>query len=104
MNFFFFKYIIHSFFLTYYFFVYKVIVKIIAEFDQMSVKKHALLQRVAGATSRQEQIELARISSSHRLSATLLPIRSVGVQGIFIIFLNYHLFFPAKLQFIAIFR
>lgn len=55
--------------------------KIIAEFDQMSVKKHALLQRVAGATSRQEQAELVRISSSHRLSATLLPIRSVGVQG-----------------------
>ena len=81
------------------------IVKIIAEFDQMSVKKHALLQRVAGATSRQEQIELARISSSHRLSATLLPIRSVGVQGMFIYFFFYYfLFFPSKLQFIVIFR
>lgn len=68
----------------------QVIVKIIAEFDQMSVKKHALLQRVAGATSRQEQIELAKISSSYRLSATLLPIRSVGVQGMFI---NFHLYF-----------
>lgn len=47
----------------------------------MSEKKHALLQRVVGATGRQEQLELRRISSQHSLTATLLPIRSVGVQG-----------------------
>lgn len=59
----------------------QVIVKIIVEFDQMSEKKHALLQRVVGATSKGEQQELTRISSKYSLTATLLPIRSVGVQG-----------------------
>lgn len=47
----------------------------------MCIKKHALLQRVVCATTRQEQAELVQISSSYHLSATLLPIRSVGVQG-----------------------
>jgi len=44
-------------------------------------KDHALLNRVSGTTSPEEQQELKRISSSIQLSATLLPIRTVGVQG-----------------------
>lgn len=56
------------------------IVKIIAEFEQMLQKKHALLNRVEGAISESERQHLRRISSIYHLTATLLPIRSVGVQ------------------------
>ncbi|KAF2903167.1 hypothetical protein ILUMI_03025 [Ignelater luminosus] len=59
----------------------QVLVKIIVEFDQMLQKKHALLNRVEGVTSDEERMHLRRISSKQKLSATLLPIRSVGVQG-----------------------
>lgn len=59
----------------------QVLVKIMVEFDQMLQKKHALLNRVEGVTSDEERSELRKISSKQRLAATLLPIRSVGVQG-----------------------
>lgn len=59
----------------------QVLVKIIVEFDQMLQKKHALLNRVEGVTTDEEREVLRRISSKQKLSATLLPIRSVGVQG-----------------------
>lgn len=47
----------------------------------MCVKSHALLGRVAGASTPAEQAELKRISSKSPVAATLLPVRSVGVQG-----------------------
>ncbi|KAJ8926510.1 hypothetical protein NQ314_021112, partial [Rhamnusium bicolor] len=59
----------------------QVLVKIIVEFDQMLQKKHALLNRVEGVTNDEERTMLRRISSKQKLAATLLPIRSVGVQG-----------------------
>ncbi|XP_046672222.1 GMP synthase [glutamine-hydrolyzing] isoform X2 [Homalodisca vitripennis] len=59
----------------------QVVVKIIAEYDQMLQKKHALLNRVESATSEEDRTELKRVSSRQHLAATLLPIRSVGVQG-----------------------
>ncbi|XP_043465501.1 GMP synthase [glutamine-hydrolyzing] [Leptopilina heterotoma] len=59
----------------------QVIVKIMAEYEQMLQKKHALLNRVEGATSETERQHLRRVSSSRHIAATLLPIRSVGVQG-----------------------
>ncbi|KAI4456164.1 gmp synthase-related [Holotrichia oblita] len=59
----------------------QVLVKIIVEFDQMLQKKHALLNRVEGVTTEDEKTILRRISSKQKLAATLLPIRSVGVQG-----------------------
>nr|CAH7727088.1 unnamed protein product [Callosobruchus chinensis] len=59
----------------------QVLVKIIVEFDQMLQKKHALLNRVEAVTSDDERTALRRISSKQKLAATLLPIRSVGVQG-----------------------
>ena len=46
----------------------------------MLQKKHALLNRVEGATSEVERHHLRKISSKRQLTATLLPIRSVGVQ------------------------
>lgn len=58
----------------------QVIVKIMAEYEQMLQKKHALLNRVEGATSEVERQHLRRASSQRHIAATLLPIRSVGVQ------------------------
>ncbi|XP_061379304.1 GMP synthase [glutamine-hydrolyzing] isoform X2 [Danaus plexippus] len=59
----------------------QVIVKIMVEYASMCVKSHALLGRVSNATTPAEQSELRRISSAGALAATLLPLRSVGVQG-----------------------
>ncbi|XP_056638879.1 GMP synthase [glutamine-hydrolyzing] [Diorhabda carinulata] len=59
----------------------QVLVKIIVEFHQMLQKKHALLNRVEGFISDEERNNLRQISSKQKLTATLLPIRSVGVQG-----------------------
>ena len=59
----------------------QVIVKIMAEYEQMLQKKHGLLNRVESATSEAERQQLRQISSRHHIAATLLPIRSVGVQG-----------------------
>lgn len=59
----------------------QVIVKIMVEYASMCVKSHALLGRVANACTPSEQAELKRISSNSTVAATLLPIRSVGVQG-----------------------
>ncbi|CAH2043247.1 unnamed protein product, partial [Iphiclides podalirius] len=59
----------------------QVIVKIMVEYASMCVKSHALLGRVANASTPAEQAELKRISSKSPVAATLLPLRSVGVQG-----------------------
>lgn len=59
----------------------QVVVKVIVDYQNKLKKNHALLNRVSGVTSKEEQDELCRISSSIQLSATVLPIRSVGVQG-----------------------
>lgn len=59
----------------------QVLVKIIVEYDQMLQKNHALLNRVENATSEEERLQLRKVSSKQHLAATVLPIRSVGVQG-----------------------
>ncbi|KAG6447713.1 GMP synthase [glutamine-hydrolyzing] isoform X1 [Manduca sexta] len=59
----------------------QVIVKIMVEFASMCVKSHALLGRVVNASTPTEQAELKRISSKSPVAATLLPLRTVGVQG-----------------------
>lgn len=59
----------------------QVVVKLIVDFAEKVKKNHALLNRVLSVTTKQEQDELCKISSSIVLSATVLPIRSVGVQG-----------------------
>ncbi|KAM3959611.1 GMP synthase burgundy isoform 1-T1 [Aphomia sociella] len=59
----------------------QVIVKIMVEYASMCMKSHALLGRVANASSAADQAELKRISSKSPVAATLLPLRSVGVQG-----------------------
>lgn len=59
----------------------QVLVKIIVEFENMLQKQHALLNRVENATNEEERSELRRISQRQTFAATLLPIRTVGVQG-----------------------
>ncbi|CAH0388779.1 unnamed protein product [Bemisia tabaci] len=59
----------------------QVIVKIIVEYDQMLQKKHALLNRIENATDEIERSKLREVSRKQHLAATVLPIRSVGVQG-----------------------
>ncbi|XP_063829356.1 GMP synthase [glutamine-hydrolyzing] [Ostrinia nubilalis] len=59
----------------------QVIVKIMVEYASMCVKSHALLGRVVNASTPLEQQELKRISSKSQVAATLLPLRTVGVQG-----------------------
>ncbi|EDW36814.1 GL25858 [Drosophila persimilis] len=59
----------------------RVIVRVIVDYKNKLQKNHALINRVTGATSEAEQIELLRISANSTIQATLLPIRSVGVQG-----------------------
>ncbi|XP_034229959.1 GMP synthase [glutamine-hydrolyzing] isoform X2 [Thrips palmi] len=59
----------------------QVLVKIIVGYNNMVKKSHALLNRVESATSVEERSVLQRVSDKQRLAATLLPIRSVGVQG-----------------------
>lgn len=59
----------------------QVIARVIVDYLQKKQKNHALLNRVSSVTSQAEQDELCRISSSCKLTATVLPVRSVGVQG-----------------------
>lgn len=59
----------------------QVIARVIVDYKNKSKKNHALLNRVSGATTKEEQQELSRISSNFSITATVLPIRSVGVQG-----------------------
>ncbi|XP_055596706.1 GMP synthase [glutamine-hydrolyzing] isoform X2 [Uranotaenia lowii] len=59
----------------------QVIAKVIVDYKRKLEQNHALLNRVSGTTSKEEQDELCRISSCIKLNATLLPVRSVGVQG-----------------------
>ncbi|XP_042863527.1 GMP synthase [glutamine-hydrolyzing]-like isoform X1 [Penaeus japonicus] len=59
----------------------QVVLKVLVDFAASVQKKHALLNRIENCTSEEERQELHRISRSQTLYATLLPIKSVGVQG-----------------------
>ncbi|XP_078064352.1 GMP synthase [glutamine-hydrolyzing] isoform X2 [Mustelus asterias] len=57
------------------------ILKIVADFSASVKKPHTLLQRVRSCTSDEEQEKLMQITSLHSLTAFLMPIKTVGVQG-----------------------
>ncbi|XP_050731717.1 GMP synthase [glutamine-hydrolyzing]-like [Eriocheir sinensis] len=59
----------------------QVILKVVVDYAASVLKKHGLLLRIDNCTSEEERQELHRLSLSHTLYATLLPIKSVGVQG-----------------------
>lgn len=58
-----------------------VLVRIIVDYSNAVQKKHALLNRIENTTTDEEKELLIRISSKQHLMATLLPIKTVGVQG-----------------------
>lgn len=58
-----------------------VLIKVIVEYASSVDKKHALVSRVQRAISEEEQIFLMECSLKYKLVSTLLPIKSVGVQG-----------------------
>ncbi|CAL8147628.1 unnamed protein product [Orchesella dallaii] len=59
----------------------QVLVRLMVEYHSMLQKGHALLNRVEGGCSPEEREKLQAISAKQQLRSTLLPIRSVGVQG-----------------------
>lgn len=58
-----------------------IMLKIIVDFISALKTPHSLLSRVRNSTSDEEQELLKTISSKSELAATLLPIKTVGVQG-----------------------
>ncbi|CAN7984753.1 unnamed protein product [Ixodes hexagonus] len=58
-----------------------VMVKIIIDYSNALNKKHSLMNRVQSGTTDEECEFLTRLSQQCRLTSTLMPIKSVGVQG-----------------------
>ncbi|KAI0212516.1 GMP synthase [glutamine-hydrolyzing] [Lamellibrachia satsuma] len=58
-----------------------IILRLIVTFAKANKQPHTLLSRVTVSTSQTEQDQLTRISLSDTLAVTLLPIKTVGVQG-----------------------
>jgi len=59
----------------------QVLCRLVVKFHEMVAKEHALLNRIESCTSEAERKKLAEISAKQKYVATLLPIRTVGVQG-----------------------
>ncbi|KAK4004127.1 hypothetical protein OUZ56_005871 [Daphnia magna] len=51
-------------------------------YANIAAKEHALLNRIEIVTSEEERLLLGELSSRNQYVATLLPIRTVGVQMI----------------------
>lgn len=58
-----------------------ILLKIMTDYANAIKKPHALLSRVRNGTSEAEQSLLTEISTTDELTATLLPVKTVGVQG-----------------------
>ncbi|XP_072040456.1 GMP synthase [glutamine-hydrolyzing]-like [Amphiura filiformis] len=58
-----------------------VILRILVDYARAASKPHALMGRIKGSTSEEEKDLLTAITVACDLSATLLPIKTVGVQG-----------------------
>jgi len=58
-----------------------VLVKVIVSYAASLERQHPLIGRIQRATSEEEQKFLIKIGEQYKLTSTLLPIRSVGVQG-----------------------
>jgi len=59
----------------------QVLCRVICDFHQAASKKHSQLARVESACTAEELHFLSQMSLTHPLVSTLLPIKSVGVQG-----------------------
>ena len=58
----------------------QVLCRLVVNYDEMVTKEHALLNRIQNVTSEEERAKLAEKSKKQKYTATLLPIRTVGVQ------------------------
>ena len=58
----------------------QVLCRLVVNYDEMVTKEHALLNRIQNVTSEDERAKLAEKSKKQKYTATLLPIRTVGVQ------------------------
>lgn len=59
----------------------QVLCRLVVNFAEMAAKGHALLNRIDSITTEEERAELTSITRRQKYTATLLPIRTVGVQG-----------------------
>jgi len=59
----------------------QVLCRLVVNYEEMVSKEHALLNRIENVTSEEERVVLAGKSKKQKYTATLLPIRTVGVQG-----------------------
>jgi len=59
----------------------QVLCRLVVNYDEMVSKEHALLNRIEAVTGEEERATLAEKSRKQKYTATLLPIRTVGVQG-----------------------
>lgn len=58
----------------------QVLIRLMVDYANMAAKEHALLNRIEAATSEEDRLLLEELSSRNQYVATLLPIRTVGVQ------------------------
>lgn len=58
----------------------QVLVRLLVDYANAAAKEHALLNRIEAATSEEERQTLEELSIRSQYNATLLPIRTVGVQ------------------------
>ena len=59
----------------------QVLCRLVVGYEEMVSKEHALLNRIEAVTTEEERRVLAGKSSKQKYTATVLPIRTVGVQG-----------------------
>lgn len=59
----------------------QVLCRLVVNYEEMVTKEHALLNRIENVTTEDERAVLSGKSKKQKYTATLLPIKSVGVQG-----------------------
>eukprot|EP00092_Neocalanus_flemingeri_P002382 GFUD01002548.1.p1 GENE.GFUD01002548.1~~GFUD01002548.1.p1 ORF type:complete len:674 (-),score=193.71 GFUD01002548.1:377-2398(-) len=59
----------------------QVLCRLVVNYEEMVNKEHALLNRIENVTTEEERVVLAGKSKKQKYTATLLPIKTVGVQG-----------------------
>ena len=58
----------------------QVLCRLVVNYHEMLAKDHALLNRIENVTTEEERLTLVAKSKVQKYTATLLPIRTVGVQ------------------------
>ncbi|PIK44845.1 putative GMP synthase [Apostichopus japonicus] len=58
-----------------------ILLKILADYANADKRRHALMERVQNLTTDEEKELLTEMTSRQKITGTLLPIKTVGVQG-----------------------